>query len=93
MALIIKKNRLRDIRNQKSLSAYDLQLLSFIPAQILYMIERGLKIPHSYEKERISKALNVPVDDIFPKEMERNQKIERILRYSKMNHEGFLNES
>jgi transcriptional regulator with XRE-family HTH domain len=80
MPLIKKRNRLRDLRIEKGLSGYDLQILSHIPAQLIYLIERGIKNPQDYEKVLLSEALDIPVEKIFPKEMENNPKIEKIVR-------------
>ena len=76
MALRKKVNCLREERNQRGLSGFDLQILSTIPASSIYLIERGLKRPQAYEKRRLSEALNISEDELFPEDMARNPTIE-----------------
>lgn len=76
MALRKKVNRLREIRLSRDLSGYDLQILSRIPAQEVYRIERGLKKPKRYEKALLAKALGLDENEIFPESLERNPEIE-----------------
>jgi transcriptional regulator with XRE-family HTH domain len=75
MALRINKNRLREIRREKGLSAVDLNVLTAIPFSRLYYFERGTKTPTTGEKMAIAKALGCTVDKAFPRELERNQEI------------------
>ena len=75
MPLRKKVNCLREIRTQKGFSGYDLQLLSTIPAQSIYQIERGLKRPLLYEKSLLAKALSLPEETIFPAELQRNSEV------------------
>jgi transcriptional regulator with XRE-family HTH domain len=75
MALRINKNRLREIRKEKGLSAVDMNVLTGIPFSRLYYFERGTKSPTTGEKAAIAKALGCTVDKAFPRELERNQEI------------------
>lgn len=75
MPLLKKLNRLREIRTSKGLSGYDLQLLSSIPAQEIYRIERGLKRPRTYEKNLIAEAFGKSVEEIFPDSLQFNREI------------------
>jgi transcriptional regulator with XRE-family HTH domain len=75
MPLMIRKNLLREIRRERRLSGYDLQLLSHIDAQAIYQIERGIKRPQSYEKNLLAEALGLRVEELFPKEMEKNREV------------------
>jgi transcriptional regulator with XRE-family HTH domain len=76
MPLRRKVNRLREVRKAKGFSAYDLQLLSHVPAQIIYCIERGLQRARPSEKRMLAEALQVSEKDLFPAHLERNQEIE-----------------
>lgn len=76
MPLMIRKNRLREIRKSQGFSGYDLQILSKIPAQDIYKIERGLKKPLPYEKALVAKALGISEDEVFPEEMQRNREVQ-----------------
>jgi transcriptional regulator with XRE-family HTH domain len=78
MALMVRKNRLREVRKSLKISAYDLQLLSHIPAQTIYAIERGLKRPAAHEKTFLSQALKLSEFEIFPAELAQNGKVEVI---------------
>ena len=69
MPLFRKCNNLREIRTKKALSGYDLQILSSVPAQNIYLIERGLKHPAVHEQRLLSIALDVPEEEIFPDEL------------------------
>ncbi len=75
MALRINKNRLREIRREKGLSAVDINVLTGIPFSRLYYFERGTKTPTTGEKATIAIALGCGVEMAFPKELERNQEI------------------
>jgi transcriptional regulator with XRE-family HTH domain len=75
MALRINKNRLREIRREKSLSAVDLNVLTGIPFQRLYYFERGTKTPTTGEKAAIAKALGCMVEKAFPRELEHSQEV------------------
>ncbi len=76
MPLSRRCNNLREIRIQKGLSGYDLQILSHISAQSIYMIERGLKRPQRYEKHILSETLSVQEEELFPCDLEDSSKIE-----------------
>lgn len=75
MALRINRNRLREIRREKGLSAVDINVLTGIPFSRLYYFERGTKTPTTGEKAVIAKALGCTVDKAFPKELEHSQEI------------------
>jgi transcriptional regulator with XRE-family HTH domain len=75
MALSFRTNRLRETRKAQKVSGYDLQLLSNVRAQKIYLIERGLTRASSYEKFAIAGALGRPVEEIFPRELSRSREI------------------
>jgi len=75
MALMRKRNRLRELRRAKNLSAIDLQLMTFINHQRIYLIERGVAKPTHAQKVILSEALGVPLEQLFPANMSRNQDI------------------
>ena len=75
MALRINRNRLREIRREKGLSAVDIHVLTGIPFSRIYYIERGTYIPTVNQKSVIAKALELPLEKIFPKELEHSQEI------------------
>jgi transcriptional regulator with XRE-family HTH domain len=80
MALRINRNRLRLLRQQKGLSAIDLQVLTGIPYPRIYYIERGTHSPSDAQKESLAKALGCSVSDVFPPELERTREILSMLR-------------
>ena len=75
MALRINRNRLREMRREKGLSAVDMNVLTGIPFSRLYYFERGTKTPTTGEKTAIAKALGCTVDNAFPKELEHSQEV------------------
>lgn len=70
MALMRVRNRLREIRNAKGISAVDLEVLTGIDYQRIYQAERGILTPSNSEKARIAQALGVPANEIFPPHLE-----------------------
>jgi transcriptional regulator with XRE-family HTH domain len=75
MALRIKRNRLREIRSEKGLSAVDVNVLTGIPFSRLYYFERGTKTPTTGEKEVLAKVLGCAVEKAFPRELENSQEV------------------
>jgi transcriptional regulator with XRE-family HTH domain len=75
MALRINKNRLREIRREKGLSAVDIHVLTGIPFSRIYYIERGTYIPTTGQKTAIAKALGYQIERVFPAELENNREI------------------
>jgi transcriptional regulator with XRE-family HTH domain len=75
MALRINRNRLREIRREKGLSAVDMNVLTGIPFSRLYYFERGTKIPTIGEKAAIAEALGCAVEKAFPRELEKSQEV------------------
>lgn len=75
MPLMRIQNRLREIRRDCGLSGYDLAILAHLPPQLIYQIERGIRRVQTYEKDMIAEALGVPVEKIFPVELEKNGEI------------------
>jgi transcriptional regulator with XRE-family HTH domain len=71
----INRNRLREIRREKGLSAIDIHVLTGIPFSRIYYIERGTYIPTSTQKEAIAQALGHPLEKVFPRELEHSQEI------------------
>jgi transcriptional regulator with XRE-family HTH domain len=76
----INRNRLRQVRQEKGLSAIDLQVLTGIPYPRIYYFERGTHIPSNAQKESIAKALGCTVQEVFPAELERTREILSVLR-------------
>jgi transcriptional regulator with XRE-family HTH domain len=58
-------SRLRRKRLLKELTLYDLQARTGIDSGRISLIERGYRIPKEDEKEKLSKALNCRVVDLF----------------------------
>ena len=77
MALAKRKNRLREVRNTLGVSGYDLQLLSNINVQRIYLIERGLVNPNKSERARLAAALEFSENEVFPTTMRFNKQIEK----------------
>jgi transcriptional regulator with XRE-family HTH domain len=75
MALFKKRNRLREVRKAKNFSALDLQLMTFINHQRIYLIERGIAKPTHAQKVILSETLGVPLEQLFPANMSSNQEI------------------
>ena len=75
MPLMRRVNKVREIRKALGISAYDLQAISSINAQSIYLIERGLKKPLPYEKALLAEALKVPIEELFPADLERNREV------------------
>ena len=75
MALSLRRNRVRELREKKGLSGYDMQILSKVPAWKVYAIERGLQRARGFEKELIAKALEASVDQVFPVELRNSKEI------------------
>lgn len=75
MVLRINRNRLREIRREKGLSAVDLNVLTGIPYSRLYYFERGTKTPTAGEKAALAKALGCAVEKAFPRELENSQEV------------------
>jgi transcriptional regulator with XRE-family HTH domain len=76
MPIIRKSNRLRELRQAQGLSGYDLQVLTKINAQRVYFIERGIVRPNRAERVRISAALKLAEEQVFPREMQLSSEIE-----------------
>lgn len=75
MSLMIRRNKVRETRMVKGLSAYDLQLITHIPAQTIYGIERGLRGPLQFQKDLIADALGLQESELFPPEMARSSEV------------------
>jgi hypothetical protein len=50
------------------MSLYDVRGKTGICVSKLSLVERGIEQPNEEEKKRLARALNVQVDDLFPKE-------------------------
>ncbi len=61
-------NRLREIRAAKRITQFQLRILTGIQQSKLSFIENGLIKPGTEEKEKISKALGLKPEEIFPME-------------------------
>lgn len=63
---------LREKRFFKEMSIYDLALETGINPARISLLERNYKVPRKDEKERLARALNCRVEDIFPNNEELN---------------------
>jgi transcriptional regulator with XRE-family HTH domain len=75
MALMKVRNRLREIRRSKGLSAVDLEVLTGIDYQRIYQTERGIVKPSFSEKATLSEALGSSIKEIFPAHLEGGSEI------------------
>lgn len=64
----MKKNYLREIRTGKGVSGLELARRSKIAPSTISNIENYRIVPYDGWKQRISEALGVPVEEIFPNE-------------------------
>lgn len=62
----MKKNRLREVRLLKGMSQFDLALITKINSAEISKIENGKIFPYAGWKRRLSDALNVSINEIFP---------------------------
>lgn len=60
-------NRLREIRVTKRITQFQLRLSTGIHQSRISMIENGLVHPSEDEKKRLSRALGVRTEEIFPR--------------------------
>ena len=61
-------NRIREIRVIKRLSQFELRLKTGIHQSKISLIENGLIEPSGDEKAKISTALGVALDELWPEE-------------------------
>ena len=68
-------NQIRELRESKmvSFSQYHLASLACIPQSRISLIERSLVVPKYEEKERIAKALEVTVEELWPEGVSTNE--------------------
>ena len=67
-------NFLRQIRKQNGFrSQWKLSLISSVAQSRISLMENGLVIPSKREKSSLSKALNINIEDIFPKKKEGDE--------------------
>lgn len=59
-------NTVRSIRRLKDLTQYDLWKKTRIPQSSISLIERGFISPNEKSKKKISKALGVRIEEVFP---------------------------
>lgn len=59
-------NRLKDMRNRKGLTQYELGKLIGKYQSRIWQLEKGYYPPREWEKCAIAKALGVAIDEIFP---------------------------
>jgi len=58
---------LRRARLLREMSLYDLRARTGISVSKLSLVERGIEQPSEEEKRRLSRALGVQLQDLFPK--------------------------
>ena len=63
--------RLRDVRVAKGLNQREISEASHTPQAIVSALERGVLKPWPKVAERLSKALGVPAEQLFPEDRER----------------------
>ena len=63
--------RLRDVRVAKGLNQREVSEASHTPQAIVSALERGVLKPWPKVAERLSKALGVPAEQLFPEDRER----------------------
>ncbi len=59
-------NRLHEIRFFKRVSQHKLAFMTGVHQSRISLIENGLIIPREDEKKKLSKALRVSIEEIFP---------------------------
>jgi len=64
--LEVLMNRLREVRVVKRVTQFQLRLDTGIHQSKISLIENGLMKPRDDEKKRLSKALGVTPQDLFP---------------------------
>ena len=62
---------LRDVRVAKGLNQREISEASHTPQAIVSALERGVLKPWPKVAERLSKALGVPAEQLFPEDRER----------------------
>ena len=62
----VSMNRLREVRVVKRVTQFQLRLDTGIHQSKISLIENGLMKPRDDEKKRLSKALGVTPQDLFP---------------------------
>lgn len=65
-------NRLREVRVIKRVSQFQLRLLSGVHQSKISLIENGLMEPRIDEARKLSKALGVRPEEIFPQSEAQN---------------------
>jgi transcriptional regulator with XRE-family HTH domain len=63
--------KLRDVRLAKGLNQRELSEASHTPQAIVSALERGVLKPWPKVADRLSKALGVPAEQLFPEDKER----------------------
>lgn len=66
---IVENMNLRLARTKARMSQLELSIRARVSQTDLSLIERGLKFPATVLKERIARALQVDVNEIFPAEV------------------------
>ena len=64
-------NKVRKVREGKGLNQRELSELSHTPQALVSAIERGVLKPWPKVAERLSDALGIPVENLFPKDKGR----------------------
>ncbi|HUD44384.1 MAG TPA: helix-turn-helix transcriptional regulator [Patescibacteria group bacterium] len=59
-------NNVKKIRNEKGLSQEEVCARGGFYRSYLNLVEKAKRMPSSYSLYKIAKALNVPVDDLYP---------------------------
>ena len=63
------ENRLRVLRAERRVTQFEVHLQTGINATKISFIERGLIAPTNLEKQKLSKALGVRPEEVFPSEV------------------------
>lgn len=59
-------NNVKKIRTEKGLSQEEVCVRGGFYRSYLNLVEKAKRMPSSYSLYKIAKALNVPVDDLYP---------------------------
>ena len=62
----LKTNKLKELRESRGMSQFDLSLKSRISPSEISRLENGKIYPYPGWRRKLSNALNVPQNEIFP---------------------------
>ena len=65
------RNKVREVRELKGINQRDLSEVAHTPQSIVSALERGVLSPWPKVMERLSKALGLPINEIFPDDFKK----------------------